>query len=222
MQAAGCRLMLQRHGLAILRNFPPHTSTQPYAHYLFPHSPHRVCTFPPALPFSSSSVCLQVRKVCPSPTHDPQEAIFNISVALPMSTTAPRTRTGCTSCRVRHLKFRGYNVRFRYGTDLGGDDPPTGGRAAGGKGGEFRFEADQWLSTLGPIGVTKCCSISCSNQHEPLRFYPQLDILASPCVPCERRRLKLYPETAQFDNVFSHGRAYTSKRAGPVSARYRR
>jgi hypothetical protein len=64
MQAAGCRLILQRHGLAILRNFPLHTLTQPYAHYLFPHSPHRVCTFPPALPFSSSSV-LQERKVCP-------------------------------------------------------------------------------------------------------------------------------------------------------------
>lgn len=48
---------------------------------------------------------------------------------------------------------RGYNVRFRYGTDLGGDDPPTGGRAAGGKGGEFRFEADQvWINTPG-IGM---------------------------------------------------------------------
>ncbi|KAI5781526.1 hypothetical protein EDC01DRAFT_241600 [Geopyxis carbonaria] len=80
-----------------------------------------------------------------------------------------------TSCRVRHLKcdetrpvcrrcqragrecVRGYNVRFRYGTDLGDEESNTpatadapGGRPAGGKGGEFRFESDQvWIATSG-------------------------------------------------------------------------
>jgi len=56
----------------------------------------------------------------------------------------------CRRCqRAGRECVRGYNVRFRYGTDLG-DDSPAGGRAAGGRQGEFRFGQDQiWLRTSG-------------------------------------------------------------------------
>ncbi|KAA8904192.1 hypothetical protein FN846DRAFT_953207 [Sphaerosporella brunnea] len=86
-----------------------------------------------------------------------------------MTTTAPRTRTGCTSCRVRHLKcdearpvcrrcqragrecVRGYNVRFRYGTDLEAASAAAAASSSS-KGAEFRFEADQvWIDTSGQV-----------------------------------------------------------------------
>ena len=49
---------------------------------------------------------------------------------------------------------RGYNVRFRYGTDLGDGEPQAaGGRPS--RGGEFRFEADQvWMGTSGDGKMT--------------------------------------------------------------------
>ena len=59
-------------------------------------------------------------------------------------------RPACRRCvRSGRECVRGYNIRFRYGTDLGGD-PPAEGRAAVGKAGEFRFRTDQvWVETSG-------------------------------------------------------------------------